>query len=286
VIERLPPAYLARVAAPAGEGDLVPADLAGEAGTLVVGDGVRVMLRLAKDPSPPRRIAAARFRALGSPAPRAPGSVLVERLVGLDVDEARRLTVDDLLCGLGDVPPAVSRAAARLLEALARALDDGRAAAHVGAPGVLACRCLSVGDREVRRAIRGGARDVPAIGAACAAGTGCQSCWPDLRTILDEERPRDDPPDPRAAAATPEAAVAGVVGPLWRAQGVRLGAIEVEGRVVRLGVERLEPASFASPFGALALARHALRDVLCEDVRVEALDAPTSPGRGQDGAPA
>ena len=273
MLDRLSPDYLSRVAAPQGEGDLEPADLAGEAGSIVAGDGVRVMLRLAKDPAPPRRIAAARFRAMGSAAPRGPGAVLAERLIGLDVESARTLVADDLLEGFGAVPAAVRGAAERLLEALRRALDDGQAAAHVGAPGVLACRCLAVGDREVRRSIREGAEDVPTIGIACAAGTGCHSCWPDLRTILDEERHRRDPPDPRAAAGGVEGAIAGIVGPLWRAQGVVLGRVQVEGLVVRLGVLRVESEALASPLGAVALARHALREALADNVRVELLSA-------------
>src|SRR5204862_379363 len=100
------------------------------------------------------------------------------------------------------------------------------------------------GDREIRRAIRRGAEDVGAIGLDCAAGTGCRSCWPDLRTLLDETRgPRPDaghagPLDPPAgdepAGLSSPAVVVGsadplvraivaVVRPIWRASGIRAG---------------------------------------------------------------
>ena len=77
-LARLTPAYLARLAAPTGLGDLVPADLAGEVGSVVGGGGVRVMVRLDRA----GRVAATSFRSLGSAAAHGPGSVWVERARG------------------------------------------------------------------------------------------------------------------------------------------------------------------------------------------------------------
>jgi bacterioferritin-associated ferredoxin len=274
----LSPAYLERLAAPRGRGDLEPADLAGEVGSVVGGSGVRVTLRLAKDATPPRRVAAARFRAFGSAAPLGPGSVLVERVVGLDVDAAAGTTPDDLLAPLGaGLPPAVRRAAEHLAEALRRALrePDAAARAHVGAPGVLVCRCLGVGDRPVRRAIRGGARDVPAIGHVTSAGHGCHSCWPDLRALLFEEAHAGDAPPPPHEGGPMSRAVDAVVRPLLLAQGLSVGPVRIQGDgVVRLRVASGSPDALASPIGAVAMARHALRETISEDVRVEPEDAP------------
>jgi hypothetical protein len=77
-------AYLARLAAPRRRGDLEPADAGGEVGSVVGGLGVRVTLRYAKDPTPPRRIASLRWRSLGSLAATGPGEVLAEAAVGRD----------------------------------------------------------------------------------------------------------------------------------------------------------------------------------------------------------
>jgi bacterioferritin-associated ferredoxin len=271
--------YLEHLTAPRNLGDLVPADLAGEAGSVVGGMGVRVTLRLAEAP-PPRPIGAAMFRALASPAPRAPGSVLTQRLAGLAPERAARIEPRDLLDELGgSVPEPVARAAGLLVAALRAALSDGAAAARADAPGVLVCRCLAVGDRRVRHAIRVGARDVPSIGLDCHAGQGCHSCWPDLRAILDEETvareaPRRDGGRDSSPATALASVVESLVRPLWRAQGVRLGSVAVEGGggatlVARLSVAAVEPGALASPIGACAIARHALRESLAEDVRVE-----------------
>jgi NifU-like protein len=285
VLERLSPEHLRRVVRPVGLGDVVPADLGGESGSAVGGGGARVTLRLDEATRarvargdallPDATVRAAAFRPVANAAARAPGSVLVELVSGRAVAAARRVTLDDLVAPLGVVPPGVLRAAARLVEALHRAIDDGRAAARADASGLLVCRCLGIGDRVVRRAIRRGADDVPTIGIDCAAGTGCHSCWPDLRALLDEEHATHDASRPVAARApaddapvTLARAVDAIVRPLWRAQGVALGAVAVDGETVSLAVERVEPGALASPIGAVALAQYALRESLSETVRV------------------
>ncbi|MBL9088981.1 MAG: (2Fe-2S)-binding protein [Planctomycetia bacterium] len=281
-LARLAPAYLARLVAPAGLGDLVPADLAGEVGSVVGGGGVRVMLRVAARPGAAPRATALAFRSLGSPSAHGPGAVLVERGTGATLDDLAALRRADLLAPLGPVPPAVERAADRCLDALDRALTDGAAAARTDAPGLLTCRCLGVGDREIRRAVARGATTVPMIGLDCAAGTGCHSCWPDLRALLLEtttERtapgPRVPPPPTAPPTAPPSlhAAIRALVAPLWHAQGVTLGEVATDGGAVRLTVAATAPDAMASPIGAVALAQHALRETMDEAVRVVLGDA-------------
>jgi bacterioferritin-associated ferredoxin len=273
-LARLSPAYLARLVAPAGLGDLVPADLAGEVGSVVGGGGVRVMLRLAPArPGHAPRVAALSFRALGSPAAHGPGAVLVERGTGATLSDLAALRRDDLLAPLGPVPPAVTRAAERCLDALDHALTDGAAAARADAPGLLTCRCLGVGDREIRRAVARGATTVPMIGLDCAAGTGCHSCWPDLRALLletltDASAPGPRVPTPPSGPPSLHAAIRALVAPIWRAQGVTLGEVATDGGAVRLGVAHSAPDAMASPIGAVALAQHALRETMDEGVRV------------------
>ncbi len=279
--------YLARLAAPKQQGDLEPADAGGEVGSVVGGLGVRVTLRYTKDPTPPRRIAALRWRSLGSRAATAPGEVLAELAVGRDVQDAATLAPADLLGPLGrNLPPAVVRAADRLLEAFGHALRGEGAAASVRSPGLLVCRCLSVGDRTIRRAIREGAEVVEALGIACAAGQGCHSCWPDLRELLDEVLHRGvSPMGLRPGHPTfPDpllAAIDAVVRPTWRAQGVTLGRVSRAGDVIRLEVAALERDALASEIGAIALARHVLRETISEGLRVE----PGPPAEGPE-APA
>lgn len=48
------------------------------------------------------------------------------------------------------------------------------------------CSCRGTTDRDVDRAIAGGAATVEEIGVACGAGQVCGGCWPTLERLLDE----------------------------------------------------------------------------------------------------
>ena len=65
----------------------------------------------------------------------------------------------------------------------AAALLAGRAA-DGPPPSPTLCVCHGVSQESVRRAVRGGARNVPAVGEATRAGTGCGSCRPEIAALL------------------------------------------------------------------------------------------------------
>lgn len=55
----------------------------------------------------------------------------------------------------------------------------------------LVCHCLAVAESEILAAIRCGADSVEAVGQACEAGTGCQSCHGSIRALLQQETRRE-----------------------------------------------------------------------------------------------
>ncbi|MEM1045001.1 MAG: molybdopterin-dependent oxidoreductase [Pseudomonadota bacterium] len=52
--------------------------------------------------------------------------------------------------------------------------------------GALVCSCLSVGVRDIVRAVEAGCRTVDAVGKQCGAGTNCGSCRAEIRGIIDD----------------------------------------------------------------------------------------------------
>ncbi|QPI64994.1 nitrate reductase [Vreelandella venusta] len=62
--------------------------------------------------------------------------------------------------------------------------DDGAMDA-----GPVVCSCHQVGQTTIIKAIRGGDISVEALGARLACGTQCGSCIPELKSLLEEERP-------------------------------------------------------------------------------------------------
>ena len=77
--------------------------------------------------------------------------------------------------------------AAALTDAERRALLAARTGPSTAPEGPIVCACYGVGRARLRRVIREREiGDVPGIGAALGAGTGCGSCIPELRMLLAE----------------------------------------------------------------------------------------------------
>jgi bacterioferritin-associated ferredoxin len=53
-----------------------------------------------------------------------------------------------------------------------------------GTRTVIVCHCSGVSDREIRSAVREGARSCKEVARACAAGRMCGGCRPAIRRIL------------------------------------------------------------------------------------------------------
>ena len=52
--------------------------------------------------------------------------------------------------------------------------------------GKLVCSCNNVGSGNLKKKIAEGCTDLAALGAATGAGTGCGSCRPEMKKILEE----------------------------------------------------------------------------------------------------
>jgi len=110
------------LANPRHAGELPDADAVSEQTNPVCGDRLRLYLRL-RD----HRIESARFLAYGCPPTLACGSVLVEMIEGMNVDEAARLTRQDIIRALGGLPSRKQHAAALAIETLRAALKASKA---------------------------------------------------------------------------------------------------------------------------------------------------------------
>lgn len=54
------------------------------------------------------------------------------------------------------------------------------------------CLCRPTREKDLRLAIRAGARDLDAVGRACGAGTRCGTCRPDICRFIAEEARQDE----------------------------------------------------------------------------------------------
>lgn len=67
---------------------------------------------------------------------------------------------------------------------------------------MIVCHCNAVSEREIRNAVRGGARNCQQVGRACAAGRVCGGCRPLIHRIIETEPASTLALDEIAAAAS------------------------------------------------------------------------------------
>ena len=104
---------------PRNAGELPDADAALEIENPVCGDVIRLSLKLDAG-----RISAIQFKAKGCVPAMACGSALTELVLGKTIEEARRLTREDMTGAVGDLPQASSHAAQLALDALHAVLQQ------------------------------------------------------------------------------------------------------------------------------------------------------------------
>lgn len=188
---------------PRNVGELAGATVVGEVGTMASGQALRLYLKINGD----EVIEDARFQVFGSPSAIASSSALTEMLKGKHIDEAARITADDISNYLGGLPPEKMHSCVMSMEALEVAYARFRGIeldSELDEDDVLnICRCYSVPEHKIERAIRdNNLTTIEEITHFTQAGGGCTSCHTDLRLIL--QRVRATMAEPAKTAETPK----------------------------------------------------------------------------------
>ena len=104
---------------PRNVGELADADAVAEQSNPVCGDRLKLSLRVSGG-----RITSARFLAYGCPPTLACGSALTVMLEGMSLEDAARLTRQDIARAIGGLPARKGHAAALAVETLRVALEQ------------------------------------------------------------------------------------------------------------------------------------------------------------------
>ncbi|MEI6731714.1 MAG: Fe-S cluster assembly scaffold protein NifU [archaeon] len=104
---------------PRNIGDIKDADGIGEVGAAACGDIMKVSIKVVDG-----RIADARFRTFGCGSAIAASSMATELIKGKTLEEAMRLSNDDVVKALGGLPPVKIHCSVLAEEALKAAVED------------------------------------------------------------------------------------------------------------------------------------------------------------------
>ncbi len=168
---------------PQNVGEIDKADGTGDVGNLACGDALKLTLSINEE----KIITDAKFKTFGCASAIASSSVLTEMVKGMSVDEAEKITNEDIAEQLGGLPKEKMHCSVMGREALEAAIADYRGLVLPMAEGEVVCECFGVTDLEVIRAIKESSlKSVEEITNFTKAGGGCGKCEDKLREILQE----------------------------------------------------------------------------------------------------
>jgi len=172
---------------PRNVGEIENPDAVGEVGSIICGDALRLTLRIDKKTE---KIIDAKFKTFGCASAIASSSALTEMIKGITVDEASRITNQDIANYLGGLPEEKMHCSVMGMEALEVAIANYRGApikkAMVGEERIV-CKCFSVTDQKIIRAIKeNNLKTVEEVTHYTKAGGGCGKCKPEIQKLLNE----------------------------------------------------------------------------------------------------
>ena len=166
---------------PRNVGEVEQADGTGDVGSLACGDALKLTIKV----DDKEIITDAKFKTFGCASAIASSSALTEMVKGMSLDEASKITNEDIADYLGGLPKEKMHCSVMGREALEAAIADYRGLTLPMAEGEIVCECFGVTDLEIIRAINeSNLRSVEEITNFTKAGGGCGKCEDKLREIL------------------------------------------------------------------------------------------------------
>ncbi len=170
---------------PKNTGEIENPDAVGEVGSIICGDALKLTLNIDKETN---RIIDAKFQTFGCASAIASSSALTELIKGKTIDEALKITNNDIADYLGSLPREKMHCSVMGREALEAAIAQYRGEKPPEIEeGELVCECFGVTDQKIMRVItENKLHTVEDVTNFTKAGGGCGSCIPDIEKILKE----------------------------------------------------------------------------------------------------
>jgi NifU-like protein len=168
---------------PRNVGVIEDADGVGEVGSIACGDALTFYFKLDES----GRVKDAKFQTFGCASAIASSSALTEMVIGKTLEEAARITNDDIARYLGGLPKEKMHCSVMGREALEKAIACHRGQAAKIVEGEIVCECFGVTDREIERVVRENRlKTIEDVTDYIKAGGGCGKCHDRIQEIIDQ----------------------------------------------------------------------------------------------------
>ncbi|MGB5987259.1 MAG: Fe-S cluster assembly protein NifU [Desulfobacterales bacterium] len=168
---------------PRNVGTIENADGVGEVGSLSCGDALTLYFKLDDQD----RIADVKFQTFGCASAIASSSALTEMIKGKSLEEARKITNDDIAQFLGGLPKEKMHCSVMGQEALEKAIAHYEGRPIEKAEGQIVCECFGVTDRQIERVVKENRlKTIEDVTDYIKAGGGCGQCHDAIQEIIDQ----------------------------------------------------------------------------------------------------
>jgi NifU-like protein len=260
---------------PKNAGEIKDADAVGEVGSLICGDALKLYIKVDASTD---SIVDARFQTFGCASAIASSSALTEIIKGMTLDEAIKVSNQDIADYLGGLPREKMHCSVMGQEALEAAIMNYRGEAPT--PELkeeLVCECFEVTEETIRKvAIENHLSTVEEITNFTKAGGGCGGCIEKIEDILSDiwhVKPAGAPEAPKSLTNLQRIALIQdvldkEVRPRLQADGGDFDLIDIDGLKVTIALRAL---CTGCPMGDVTVKgiESKLRELVDEGITIE-----------------
>jgi NifU-like protein len=262
---------------PRNVGEIDNPDGVGEVGSLACGDALRLSFKLDER----KRIKDAKFKTFGCASAIASSSALTEMIKGKTLEEALKVSNQDIANYLGGLPEEKMHCSVMGREALEAAIANYRGEKVIKEDFEIVCKCFGVTDNEIIKAIReNDLNTVEQVTYYTKAGGGCGQCHPKIAALIErvrKEMEKEAPPvKPEKRKLTNiqkikliEETLGREIIPALKADGGDLELIDVEGNKVYVALRGKCSFCPSSEFTLKQYVEAKLREFVSDDIELE-----------------
>jgi len=258
---------------PRNVGVLEDADGVGEVGSITCGDALTFYFKLDEN----GKIKDAKFQTFGCASAIASSSALTEMVKGLTLEEARKITNDDIAEYLGGLPKEKMHCSVMGRDALDKAIT-----CYLGEPekkkeGNIVCECFGVTDVEIERVVRENhLSTIEDVTDYVKAGGGCGNCHDKIQEIIDSILGTQRPVKKRVPALTNlqkikliEESIEREINPSLKKDAGHLELVDVDGNRVLVRMGGTCASCAKSPITLKHYVESKLRELVAPELVVE-----------------
>ena len=226
---------------PRNVGTIEDPDGVGEVGSLACGDALTFYFKLDEND----KIKEATFQTFGCASAIASSSALTEMVKGLTLEEAKKITNEDIAEYLGGLPKEKMHCSVMGRDALEKAIACYLDEPEKKVEGEIVCECFGVTDIEIERVVRENhVTTIEGVTDYVKAGGGCGNCHDRIQEIIDTILGTERPVKKKAPALTNlqkirliEESIEREINPTLKKDAGRLELVDVDGNrvLVRMG---------------------------------------------------